>query len=216
MGINNGGIDMSKFLKPFGPIIGVFQLPQELINELNELMDKGDLEDYSDQLAGKVEEAGKIPPEILGGYKDFLKECLIDYIQSCLQIPPEELLVHAGWVNRMVAGDYNPLHIHLNCSLSCIGLLQLPDGWKQRKDKKDGIIEFCHGTSHEYAVNIVGLDPPVGAFYLFPFYLQHTVNPFRIPGERRTFSVNFSVRMPQTKGPKHPEIFDVSELSEGP
>ena len=41
------------FFAPFGPTMGYFKMPTEMINFLNESMDKK-LDDFSDYLVGKV------------------------------------------------------------------------------------------------------------------------------------------------------------------
>ena len=35
--------------------------------------------------------------------------------------------------------------------------------------------------------------PQVGDFYVFPAHLHHCVYPFKTKGERRSFSVNFTI-----------------------
>ena len=46
-----------------------------------------------------------------------------------------QLNVINGWFVRQYANEYNPMHIHTNCSISCVGYLSLPEGiekeWEQ-------------------------------------------------------------------------------------
>ena len=101
---------------------------------------------------------------------------------------------------RQYAHEYNPLHIHTGCALSCVGYLKLPDGIDQEWAEDDldhhpshGHLQFAHGTDTHYSVSNFMIRPRVGDFYIFPSYMFHSVYPFKTPGERRSFSMNLSV-----------------------
>ena len=50
-----------------------------------------------------------------------------------------------------------------------------------------------HGSSQPYCSTNFMFKPQVGDFIIFPAYMFHTVYPFKTKGERRSFSVNFTV-----------------------
>ena len=52
-------------LRPFGPSIGHATLPQELVNDFNEEMDKAEGVDWSHNLVGNVSQELQISPEVL-------------------------------------------------------------------------------------------------------------------------------------------------------
>ena len=75
-------------IRPFGPPILKFSLPQEILDDLNGclgLILKKDMAaklDYSDNLAGKVREELKIPTELLKMQSDFFFGAVGAYVDS--------------------------------------------------------------------------------------------------------------------------------------
>ena len=72
----------------------------------------------------------------------------------------------------------------------------IEDEWEE--DYKDhhpshGHIQFFHGSSLPYSSTNFLFKPQVGDFIVFPAHMFHTVYPFQTKGERRSFSVNFTV-----------------------
>jgi len=63
----------------------------------------------------------------------------------------------------------------------------------------DGYLTFYGGTSSQRDGMILKdpgkhiVKPVVGTIYIFPSWLEHGVNPFRGPGERRTVATNLNV-----------------------
>jgi hypothetical protein len=159
-------------IRPFGPPILKFSLPQEFLDDLNDCLglilkkDMATTLDYSDNLAGKVREEIKIPKELLkmqseflfgavGAYIDSLQErassAHVDHLQNNKYYDKDteyfEYSILSGWFVRSYAGDYNPAHIHTNrCQLSSVGYLELPD-WSDEieEDTKDhyGLTHGC-------------------------------------------------------------------------
>ena len=106
----------------------------------------------------------------------------------------------SGWFIRQFEGEYNPVHVHPDSMVSCVGYLKLPEGiedeWEE--DYKDhhpshGHIQFFHGSSLPYSSTNFMFKPQVGDFIIFPAHMFHTVYPFKTKGERRSFSVNLTV-----------------------
>ena len=218
---------------PFGPPIGYAELPKELVNDFNEGCDNivRDKElsksaDYSHALVGQVEQELLIPEDIINKWGKWFGTQVRIYVTGYfnqLFIPNQNLLgaskeqiaqtisrtqinVQSAWYIRSFAGDYNPIHVHTDCELSCVGFLKVPDLSKERKKHKTdpnrspaGALEILNNSgSNEKAFfenDRIGFVPKVGNWYLFPANLRHTVYPFRCDGERRSFSINMKTNI---------------------
>ena len=209
--------DMELFA-PFGPTMGYYRMPDDVVDELNDKMSTR-LDDYSDQLVGKVSEelafddeikliAQKSLGQFVGKYQNYTK-----YRNSmgAKTLDTENnnyaLQVVSGWFVRQFENEYNPLHIHTGSRLSCVGYLKLPEGIEEEweEDYKDhhpsnGHIQFASGTPSGYTCTNFIIKPQVGDFYIFPSQLFHCVYPFYTKGERRSFSMNMNfIEVPKEK-----------------
>ena len=200
------------FFAPFGPTMGYYKMPSEMVDYLNNNMDKK-LDDYSDNLVGKVSQELRFDNEIRNYVGKKLIKFIIDYHEytknrnslgqnSLAKDKTPKLDVLNGWFVRQFENEYNPVHIHTQCTLSCVGYLKLPDGIEEEweKDYKDhypanGHINFIYGTHGQYTCSNFLIKPKVGDFYIFPSYLFHAVYPFYTKGERRSFSMNMIFSM---------------------
>ena len=195
------------FFSPFGPTMGYFKMPSEMVDFLNRNMDEK-LIDHSDHLVGKVSQELRFDKEIVNYVSEKLIKFIIDYHDytknrnsmgqdSLDKDKTPKLDVIDGWFVRQFENEYNPIHFHTRCTLSCVGYLKLPDGidkeWE--KDYKDhypanGHINFIYGSSGPYTCSNFLVKPNIGDFYIFPSELFHGVYPFYTQGERRSFSMN--------------------------
>ena len=67
-----------EFIAPFGPTMGYYRMPEELVDKLNSKMsDK--LQDYSDNLVGKVSEELAFDEEIIKIAQDGLGQFIAKY-----------------------------------------------------------------------------------------------------------------------------------------
>jgi hypothetical protein len=206
------------FFTPFGPGMAKLKLSDSYVNQMNDIINKRQrpLKDFSDNLVGKVDQ------ELL--FDDEMKEMFLDETRTFIgrfaqwmetrnslgmrkldqQKNRYGIEYVAGWVIRQYEDEYNPIHIHTGCRLSCVGYLSMPEGIDKEfeEDYKDhhpshGHIQFVHGTPSHWSSTNFMVKPEVGDFYLFPSDLFHCVYPFKTPGERRSFSVNLNfVEMP--------------------
>jgi hypothetical protein len=209
--------DMELFA-PFGPTMGYYRMPDDVVDELNDKMSTR-LDDYSDQLVGKVSEelafddeikliAQKSLGQFVGKYQNYT-----EYRNSmgAKTLDTENnnyaLQIVSGWFVRQFENEYNPLHIHTGSRLSCVGYLKLPEGIEEEweEDYKDhhpsnGHIQFASGTPSGYTCTNFIIKPQVGDFYVFPSQLFHCVYPFYTKGERRSFSMNMNfIEVPKEK-----------------
>ena len=104
-----------------------------------------------------------------------------------------------SWVNFMRAGEFNPPHTHLNCDLSSVLFVKIPEGLKEEHKKFTGMgggpgtLSFIYGETQPHAVSNRVFFPEEGDFFIFPATLTHFVAPFLSKGERISMSANFKL-----------------------
>ena len=217
---------------PFGPPIGHAELPKEMIDDLNKGCDKiakdkklSKSEDWSQNLVGNVEQEILIPKDILNKWGNWFATQVKAYIAQYLAqmyIPEQQLFktdmsyeqlvknvgsktsitVQSAWYVRSFAGDYNPIHTHTDCELTCVGFLKTPDWSKEvKKENKlfsdSGNLQLISNSGgdnarHFFENDTIRFLPKVGNWYLFPANIRHQVYPFSSKSERRSFSINMS------------------------
>ncbi len=199
-----------EYLAPFGPIMGYKRMSDAFVKKMNKAMNPK-LEDWSDRLVGKVKQELKFSKEIeqlwLDEFSNYIAR-LNNYAEYRNSFGTKKLdtvnnnfgiQIASGWFVRQFENEYNPIHMHTSCKMSCVGYLALPKDidkeWEE--DYKDhhpsnGHIQFVHGTNSGYNQTNFMVKPNVGDFYVFPAELFHCVYPFKTKGERRSFSVNFT------------------------
>ncbi len=201
-----------EFVAPFGPVIGYKKMPQELVDYLNDNVEQP-LQDWSNRLVGKVKEERLFTPEISETFCSFMADFIFSWYKYLFsraalftKVLDEEtykynLDVSNGWYVRQHENEFNPVHIHTGCDASSVGFLALPEGIQQEweEDEKDhysavGNLNFFHGEAGNwYDRGSFLVRPRVGDFYIFPNGLRHCVYPFKTVGERRSFSINFTL-----------------------
>ena len=199
-------INEIKFLRPFGPSIAKVQLPNEIINTLNEYVDKIILDqekskklDFGKYLAGNVKQEILIEESLVrsSGLLNFLGNSVQEWIHASDKKIIKEFKIISTWVIRQFENEYNPIHNH-NGHISGVGYLKLPKSFgkpfQTSKEKSvNGNISFIHGARMFNSSSILNVEPKVGDFYIFPNYLMHSVNPFYGEDERRSVSFNATI-----------------------
>ncbi len=198
-----------EFLTPFGPLVGYFRMSDELVGQFNAAMTEA-LADHSRRLVGKVRQelsfnkalvdlAGRGLGQVLTEYhiRASKRGAFGEYDHTTKRYA---LNIISAWFVRQFEHEYNPLHIHKGCTLSCVGYLALPERIEEEWANEEkpfypshGHLQFAHGTDTHYSVSNFMVRPRVGDFYVFPSYMFHCVYPFKTAGERRSFSMNLSV-----------------------
>ncbi|MBI1392184.1 MAG: hypothetical protein GC152_05510 [Alphaproteobacteria bacterium] len=209
-----------EFFTPFGPMLGFYRMPPDLVDQLNAKM-SDQLADHSDHLVGKVTQELRFDEELVQIAAQGLGQTLIEYhIRARTRCNFGDydhrtkrfaLDIMSGWFIRQFENEYNPLHIHTQCHLSCVGYLALPDGieaeWEddyQDHHPSHAHLQFAHGTDVHYSVCNFMVKPKVGEFWIFPSYMFHCVYPFKTKGERRSFSLNVSINEENVTAPAAP------------
>ncbi len=189
-------------IKPFGPTIGVAKIKKNLIKKLNDefdLISTTKKRDYSSKLASQIKN------EVL-----FSKKFVKKHIYKDLKILIKKFLLKENikkikdikilnfWVVRQFKGEYNPIHYHQG-DISGVGYIKIPKfifsnkKVKNKKNSTNGTIDFINGQKAFLSNCIYNVKPEVGKLIIFPNYLMHTVYPFNVEGERRSFSFNAKI-----------------------
>ena len=215
---------------PYGPGIGHAKLPDELVNDLNKDCDDivknkklSKSRDWSRSLVGEVEQELLISKDVVNKWGSWFGLQVRAYVAAYLEqleIPEQNIMnftnvdaqkaanyisidVQSAWYIRSFAGDYNPIHTHGNCELTCVGFLKVPDISGEQKNEKarnnNGVLEVLSSTGYNdltfFENDRIGFVPKVGNWYLFPASIRHGVYPFKADGERRSFSINMSTNL---------------------
>ena len=157
--IPNRETSESQLYSPFGPLIGYKKLSNELVNILNEGVnnhEKGSetLEDHSDYLVGKIQEELTFSEHHVAATMreliPFIKEYLVASKSRELMVPATlgkdtdiNVAVDGAWFVRSFAGDFNPIHTHTDCLLSCIGYLNIPEELEKEWENDKGFPSFA-------------------------------------------------------------------------
>jgi uncharacterized protein (TIGR02466 family) len=191
-----------KSFKPFGPSLGKGKLSKNIIKLINNEIDKTIINkknDYSSKLVSQIKNEIKFSNNFI--QKNLSKE-LIQNIKKYLIKSDlkniQEIKIINFWVVRQFKNEYNPVHYHEG-QLSGVGYLKVPKKMSQNKKvnnkliNTNGSIDFINGQKNFLSSSIYNLAPKVADLMIFPNYLMHTVYPFNVVGERRSFSFNAKI-----------------------
>ncbi|PIW27177.1 MAG: hypothetical protein COW30_11260 [Rhodospirillales bacterium CG15_BIG_FIL_POST_REV_8_21_14_020_66_15] len=191
-----------ELFKPFGPFVGDFTIPRRIVDTLNRYTDevvadgaKAQNLDLSSYLAGEVTQEFKVDPAVVEGELGrYLMDITATYIEVTTGRKISKFKVLGCWIVRSFEGDFNPPHNHRG-HVSGAGYLMIPDQigsseGSRKRARTAGMINFVHGTDQFLSGGHISMLPKVGHIFLFPHYLNHSVNPFSGSGERRSFSFN--------------------------
>ena len=101
----------------------------------------------------------------------------------------------------MIAGEFNPPHVHENCDFSSVLFIQIPEKLKEENKKfvgqggGPGSISFNYGESQPHSTSHRYFIPEEGDLFIFPATLTHFVAPFLSKGERISMSANFKLNV---------------------
>ncbi len=191
-----------KVLSPFGPKIAIIKIPKNIVNKINQEVDKilGDKKrlrksDYSKKLVGQVKQEIKLDNKFVkNNILKFIKINIKKYIKIGTNRNVKKISLKSLWVVRQFKNEYNPIHFHSG-NISGVGYLKIPKNInKSRKRlKTNGTIDFINGTKSFLSNSLFNHNPKVGDMILFPNNLMHTAYPFKREGERRSFSFNIDI-----------------------
>ena len=194
-----------KLIKPFGPSILKAEIPKNILQKLNNCIDKI-IEDnqksnnlnLGNNLAGDVTQEFKLEQNFIteSGWLNFLAKCVQEWIKSAINKEIKKFNLIDTWVVRQFKDEYNPIHWH-GGHISGAGFLKIPSSFGKHFQKKEnveylgGTLNLIHGSRQFLSNSKYKIIPKVGDFYFFPHYLMHTVYPFKgSDEERRSISFN--------------------------
>ena len=191
-----------KSFKPFGPSLGKSKLSRNIIKVINNEIDKTIINkknDYSSKLVSQIKNEIKFSNNFIKKYlsKELTQNIKKYLIKSDLK-NIQEIKIINFWVVRQFKNEYNPIHYHEG-QLSGVGYLKVPKKMSQNKKvnnkliNTNGSIDFINGQKNFLSTSIYNLAPKVADLMIFPNYLMHTVYPFNVDGERRSFSFNAKI-----------------------
>ncbi len=190
--------------RPFGPSIAKVQIPQELIDSLNNYVDKIiedenkiKKQDHGGKLAGNVTQEFIIDKDYLesSGLLKFLGTSTGHWIKYSGSGQIKNFKILESWIVRQFKNEYNPTHWHSG-HVSGVGYLKIPKDLgrpvqNNKKENQNGKLELIHGNKMFMCNSTFKITPKVGDFYFFPNYMMHTVYPFSgTDEERRSISFN--------------------------
>jgi len=193
-----------KILRPFGPPIARIKIPEKILDELNNYVDKIIIDkeksknlNWGNKLIGDVTQEIKIEQDIAKkiGWLDFLAKCSAKYVETITNQQVKQFVLLESWIVRQFENEYNPLHSHSG-HISGVGYLKVPENFgetvqKNKNENFNGHLQLVHGTKMFLSPVMLNIKPKVGDFYFFPNYLMHAVYPFKNKSsERRSISFN--------------------------
>ena len=191
-----------KIVSPYGPKIAILKIPNNIIKQINVEVDnilsnkdKIKKNDYSKKLVGQVKQEFQLSKIFINKYlKNFINSSVKNYIKKGCNKNVKKIKFHNLWIVRQFKNEYNPIHFHSG-DISGVGYLKVPSNITkgEKKVQTHGTIDFIHGSKSFLNNSIFNHKPKVGDLILFPNYLMHTAYPFKIDGERRSFSFNLSL-----------------------
>ena len=191
-------------LRVLGPAILKVKIPDEILDKLNNYIDKIINDDsklkklnYGEALVGDVTQEFLLEVEFVksSGWLEFLGNSCKIYTELNEGKKISKFNLLKTWVVRQFQNEYNPTHWH-GGHISGVGYLKVPNTFgnnpqKNKKYNNNGKIELIHGSKQFLSPSSMSILPEVGYFYFFPHYLMHTVYPFQgTVEERRSISFN--------------------------
>ena len=205
--------EVIKVVRPFGPSIARVKIPNDLIEALNNYVDKiiSDEKktktlDLGNTLEGSVTQELKIEKDFItsSGYHKFLSDSVYTWIKLSENKEIKNFNLINTWIVRQFQNEYNPIHYH-GGHVSGVGYLKIPNSLgkspQNKKNNFNGKLDLVHGTRQFLSESSFVVTPEIGYFYFFPHYLMHTVYPFNGSQDERR-SVSFNAKIDE-------EIFDV-------
>ena len=182
----------------WGPLLFKMKIKTEDVKAVRKICD-GATEKYNTELAGIIDDEVTIDKT---KYIEIIHPYLVAYKQAYKIWYGEtikKIIVNSAWVNYMKKGECNPPHVHGDCSLSSVLLLQVPETLK--KEQKDwtgcgmgpGVLNFSTGNPHEFHTNTFNFRPEAGDLFIFPWNLTHSVSTYKSNARRISVAANFSL-----------------------
>ena len=182
----------------FGPMLCKMKLKDADLKKYVELCSKK-TSFINENLAGVIKHEHSLDLQKYGEIINPYVSVFYEGFQQWYGIPPPaKMLIVRSWVNFMVAGEFNPPHMHTNCDFSSVLFVKVPEALKEEHKKfkgtggGPGALSFFYGGNQNFSICYMNFFPEEGDFYIFPGSLTHFVSPFTSKGERISISANFT------------------------
>tara|TARA_R100000742_G_C4279230_1_gene103292 strand:- start:1508 stop:2098 length:591 start_codon:yes stop_codon:yes gene_type:complete len=182
----------------WGPLLFKIKVDIKDVKTIRKLCDSG-TEKYNTGLAGLIDDEILIDKakyvDILAPYLSAYKEAHRIWYSRILK----KITMNSAWVNYMKKGESNPPHIHHNCQLSSVLLLDVPKKITQeQKNWKGtgsgpGVLSFFVGNPQSFHNNFYEFKGEVGDFFIFPWNLTHNVATYKSNVTRVSVAANFNL-----------------------
>ena len=218
-----------QLIQPWSVPVFKTTLPPEILQTMIEISDQviadKNTKSHGEYLAGQIEkellvehnllEQSGVMGFFLGAVRQFVITCKCQMMPGFEQaVQKEEWLIQmlTMWIVSQQPNEYNPMHIHTECTISSVMYLKVPKMLPTRKEHRpndDGSILFVSNASRDvdFSNPNITIRPQVGDFFIFGAQQQHAVYPYRCEEgdpERRSISFNaiFQSKTDHDKGKK--------------
>ena len=206
-----------QLIQPWSVPVFKTTLPPDVLQTMIEISDQiiadKDANSHGEYLAGQIDTELLVDHNLLeqtgtmgfflGAVRQFIITCKCNMMPGFEQaIQKEEWLIQmlTMWIVSQQPNEYNPLHIHTECTISSVMYLKVPKVLPSKKEHRpndDGSILFATNASRDvdFSVPNTVIHPQVGDFFIFGAQQQHAVYPYRCAEgqketERRSISFN--------------------------
>ena len=206
-----------QLIQPWSVPVFKTTLPPEILQAMIEISDQviadKETKSHGGYLAGQIDtellvehnllEQTGVMGFFLGAVRQFVIQCKCQMMPTNIEaIQREEWLTQmlTMWIISQQPGEYNPMHIHTQCTISSVMYLKVPKMLPSKKEHRpndDGSILFTSNSSRDidFSVPNIVIHPQVGDFFIFGAQQQHQVYPYRCAEgqketERRSISFN--------------------------
>jgi hypothetical protein len=190
-----------------------YQVPFDIFHTINDIYEnrRSELYPANKQLVGKIENEHSL---FFGGEPNnrmkphrYLPDDIMQWFQKKFlhyldwnKTYDYKMHLNSCWVNEMKEHEYNPTHVHqgsLYTGLSSVMILKLPDSYgieySASEKPTNGRLQIMGNSSGQFCNTDYSPEVAERDFYIFPYDMRHSVNPFNGPGLRRTLSFNCDV-----------------------
>jgi len=206
-----------QLIQPWSVPIFRTTLPPNILETMIEISDQviadKDAKSHGKYLAGQINSELLIEHDLLeqAGVMGFFLGAARQFVITCkCQMMPDKVdaIQREEWLTQMLTmwiisqqpNEYNPLHIHTQCTISSVMYLKIPKMLPSKKEHRphdDGSINFVSNASRDVDFSVPNMifPPQVGDFFIFGAQQQHQVYPYRCAEgqketERRSISFN--------------------------
>ena len=175
------------------------RLSQELLERGKKLKTR-----YTQQLAGAIKNEFSYPDTsfFLSYFKKYVELYLVGYRRYTGKSqfnPPFQM--KELWINFQRQHEYNPVHIHMNCTHSFVLYLKVPKILKKEFARNNtrhpgpGSITFFYGEPNDWAISQHNFFPEENMLFIFPSNVRHEVPAFKSNVTRISVAGNFTLQI---------------------